>query len=349
MPQNILPRRLQRFLILLAFSFLAVVAAWGLTQWLQPAHDYSLFPPLIESALAGEPIQPIPETLDLDQRRVSLGEQLFHDPQLSRNGTIACATCHDLTKGGSDGLAISQGMAGSLTGLNSPTVFNIGFHTTLNWDGSAKTLAEQAEGPISSVGEMGGMPWPGIVKRLKASDDYPATFQQLYGDGVTPDNVKDAIATFQRSLITPNAPFDLYLKGNDSAISTQAKEGYERFKSYGCIACHHGMLVGGNMHQALGVVGDYFGDRGTPVTEKDLGRYNVTGNEWDRHVFKVPSLRNIAQTAPYFHDGHPKRLDEAIKLMGKYQLGVDIPQKDIDSIEQFLRSLTGEYQGKRLG
>lgn len=342
------PRRFRRWLSLALLCGVTAFMALVLAQFLQSTPEGPAVTATGEVAWADEPIQPIPLEMELDENRVALGDRLFHDPQLSSNGSISCATCHDLNKGGTDRLPISLGMGGSKTSLNSPTVFNTGFHSRFNWDGGAKTLEDQADGPIASVGEMGGMSWQSVVERLEQKTDYRAAFREVYVDGVTPDNIKDAIATFQRSLYTPNAPFDQYLRGNEEAISPQAKQGYDLFKAYGCVSCHQGMTVGGNMFQTLGIFEDYFADRGTPVIEADLGRYNVTGNELDRHVFKVPSLRNIALTAPYFHDGNAVSLDDAIKKMGKYQLGVDIPQEDVDQIMQFLLSLTGEYNGEPL-
>jgi cytochrome c peroxidase len=164
---------------------------------------------------------------------------------------------------------------------------------------------------------------------------------------MTPDTVADALATYQMSLITPNARFDRYLRGDKSAINQLEKTGYQLFKSYGCVACHQGVNVGGNMIATLGVMGDYFKDRGDE-TSADLGRFNVTQRESDKHRFKVPSLRNVAQTAPYFHDGSIDSLEDAIKTMAKYQLGQTIPDPDIDAIAQFLRSLTGELKGQAL-
>lgn len=341
-------KRAKKLLGLGLLFCIAILIALGMTQLWRNSPQGAPIAKADEIALPNEPIQPIPLEIELDDRRVALGDELFHDPLLSSNGTVSCATCHALNKGGTDQLPVSKGMGGSLTGLNAPTVFNSGFHARLNWDGRAKTLEEQSDGPIAAVGEMGGMSWPAVVDRLQDDDGYKASFKDVYADGVTPDNVRDAIATFQRSLYTPNAPFDKYLRGDDAAISAEAKQGYDLFKAYGCVACHQGVAVGGNMFQTLGIFGDYFADRGTPVIEADLGRFNVTRNELDRHVFKVPSLRNIAQTSPYFHDGNAATLQEAIQLMGKYQLGVEIPQTDIDLLMQFLRSLTGEYQGKPL-
>ena len=341
-------KRFKKALTLGALFCLAGLVAWGFSQFWKTTPEGPALSMVGEVAVAGEPIQPIPLELDLDDRKVALGNDLFHDSQLSSDGSVSCATCHPLDKAGTDRLPISKGMGGSLTGLNAPTVFNTGFHSRFNWDGKAKTLEDQADGPIAAVGEMGGMSWGEVVGRLQRSPDYQAAFKVIYSDGVTPDNVKDAIGIFQRSLYPPNAPFDKYLRGDEAAITDEEKQGYDLFKSYGCVSCHQGVAVGGNMFQTLGIFGDYFADRGTPIIAADLGRYNVTENELDRHVFKVPSLRNIALTAPYFHDGNAKTLDQAIKYMGKYQLGVDIPQEDVDMIMRFLRSLTGEYNGQSL-
>ena len=348
MHNNSLARKLNRVLALGLLFGLAISVAWGIQKLRQsapaPVAD-AFFTP--EVAVAAEPISPIPTELNLDPAKVALGDRLFHDPQLSSDNTVSCATCHLLNKGGTDRLPKSVGMLGSNTGINSPTVYNSGFHFRLNWDGQAETLEDQAEGPIAAAKEMGGIGWEEVVQKLQTSSEYVSAFKDNYRDGISPDNIKNALAIFQRSLYTPNAPFDLYLKGNKNAISPQAKEGYDLFKSYGCVSCHQGMLVGGNMFQSLGVFGDYFSDRGS-ITKADYGRYNVTGKEEDRYVFKVPSLRNVVLTSPYFHDGNPQTLDEAIKLMGKYQLGVDLPQNDVDAIMRFLRSLTGEYKGKPL-
>ncbi|MBE9067420.1 cytochrome B6 [Leptolyngbya cf. ectocarpi LEGE 11479] len=337
--------RFKKVAALLVLFCFAALAALGITRfWQRPVVETPGAAIAAETVLLPEPIQPIPLSVELDENKVQLGRELFNETRLSADNTVSCATCHALDKGGTDRKAISTGMAGGNTGLNSPTVFNTGFMHRLNWDGSARTLEEQTKGPIESVGEMGGMSWQDVVRKLGKLPKYGRGFDQAYQDGLTPENVRDAIAVYQRALFTPNAPFDQYLRGQKDAISDDAKAGYDLFKSYGCVSCHQGMLVGGNMFQTLGIFGDYFTDRGTPITEKDLGRYNVTQNDLDKHVFKVPTLRNVTLTSPYFHDGNPKTLDQAIKLMGQYQLGVDIPQTDVDLIMQFLQSLTGEIQ-----
>ena len=337
----------QKLVIIPITLFFAVVFfTWQSSQVTQETTSKFTFIPEATAAI-NEPVKPIPLKLELDENRVILGDKLFHDPQLSTDGTISCATCHDLEAGGTDRLRTSMGMNQHQTPVNSPTVFNSGFMFKQYWDGRVDTLEEQVNGPIETVGEMGGIPWENLLARLKASDEYVTMFREAYSDEITADNVRNAIATFERSLFTPNAPFDQYLRGNPDAITAQEKQGYELFKSYGCVTCHQGMLLGGNMFQTFGVMGDYFGDRGN-IIQADLGRFNVTGNERDRYVFKVPTLRNITLTAPYFHDGNADTLDQAIKIMAKYQLGIELPQKDVDLIMGFLNTLTGEYKNEPL-
>ena len=287
-----------------------------------------------------EPINPIPETVDVDPRKVELGKALFHDPVLSRDGTIACASCHDLASGGDDGRRVSIGIEGREGAINAPTVFNAGFNFKQFWDGRAKTLEAQIDGPIQNPVEMGNL-WPEVVAKLYRNDDYPGQFGAIYDDGITRKNVKNAIAEFMRSLITPNSPFDRWLKGDDDALSAHEKRGYALFKDYGCVSCHQGANVGGNMFQVFGVLNDYFKKRGD-ITDADLGLYNVTGNEEDRHSFKVPSLRMAAFTAPYLHDGNAETLRDAVDAMFEFQLGREAPDEDKDAIVAFIKTLAGE-------
>ncbi len=297
-------------------------------------------------SLINEPITPIPLKLELDENKVKLGELLFHDRQLSGDDMISCASCHKLNHGGVDLLPKSEGINNRIGEVNSPTVFNSGFNFKQFWDGRADTLEEQIEGPINSEIEMGSS-WPLIVRKLSSSPEYILSFRQLYSDGITKENIKDAIATFERSLYTPNSRFDFFLRGDKNAITEEEKEGYNRFKNYGCITCHQGVNVGGNLFQTFGLFGNYFKDRGN-ITRADFGRYNVTGKEEDRYLFKVPSLRNIVLTSPYFHDANAKTLEEAIAIMGKYQLGRNLSSEDIDLIIKFLKTLTGNYQDNPL-
>lgn len=301
---------------------------------------------LLVQARTREPIRPVPLSLPLDARKVSLGKKLFHEPMLSKNNQVSCASCHDLQKGGTDQRIHSLGINDSKGAINAPTVFNSGFHFKQFWDGRADTLEDQVDGPMQNELEMGST-WPEIVAKLQAAPAYAKAFKEIYPDGLQRQNVKNAIAEFERSLFTPNSRFDKYLRGDDQAITEDEKEGYKKFKTYGCITCHQGVNVGGNMFQPLGIMGDYFADRGN-ITESDLGRFNVTGNEEDKHVFKVPGLRNIALTAPYFHDGSAPTLEAAVATMAKYQLGRELPPQDLEQIVLFLKTLTGEYNGKPL-
>lgn len=293
-----------------------------------------------------EPIQPIPQTVRIDARKVDLGDRLFHDERLSGDNSISCAHCHALDQGGVDGIRHSFGVEGREGPINSPTVFNSGLNFVQFWDGRAVTLEDQVEGPVHAGKEMDSN-WSQVIQKLSADKKYPGDFKAIYRDGMTSENIKNAIAEFERSLNTPNSRFDRYLRGEADAISDDEKTGYTLFKDYGCVACHQGSNVGGNMYQTFGVMGNYFKDRGS-VTKVDYGRYNVTGNEKDRYVFKVPSLRLVTLTAPYFHDGSEEKLEDAIKVMAKYQLGRKIPDEDIRLIIIFLHTLAGEYNGTPL-
>jgi cytochrome c peroxidase len=225
-------------------------------------------------------------------------------------------------------------------------VFNSSLNFRQFWDGRAATLEEQIDGPVGSPLELGSG-WDEVVGKLREDPDYRGRFAGLYPDGVQARNVKDAIATFERSLLTPNSRFDRYLGGDRTALNTDERQGYERFKAYGCVACHQGAGLGGNMFAHFGVMEDYFAGR-DDLTEADLGRFPVTGRESDRHLFKVPSLRNVALTAPYFHDGSGKNLRVAVSVMARFQLGRRLSADETDQIVKFLETLTGEYDGAPL-
>ena len=294
------------------------------------------------------PIHPIFRQKNLDKNKVALGELLFHDPRLSSNNSVSCANCHNLAAGGVDSMPGSIGVNGGPGDVNSPTVFNAGLNFSQFWDGRAETLDEQVNSPIHNPVEMDSN-WPDIIGKLKTDKKYRSLFFETYSDGITAKNIRDAITVFEQSLVTVNSPFDRYLLGDKDAISVNARMGYEKFKEYGCIACHQGSNVGGNLYQPFGVMGDYFADRGLEIKKSDLGRYNVTGLEDDKYVFKVPSLRLAVLTAPYFHDGSAATLKDAVRIMVKYQLGRAATEQDEDLIVEFLHSLVGEYKGKRLG
>ncbi len=294
-----------------------------------------------KNSLANEPILPIPNVLEVDAKKAALGKRLFHEARLSGNNTISCATCHPLSNAGMDNSKVSAGIEGRLGSINTPTVFNSGFNYSQFWDGRAKTLQEQVDGPINNPNEMGS-DWQSVVNKLTNDSEYPRLFKALFSDGITPANIKDAIAEFELSLITPNSRFDRYLRGESTVLTQQEQDGYRLFKSYGCTSCHQGVNIGGNMYEKMGVFGDYFAVRGK-ITDVDYGRYNITAIEEQRHEFKVPSLRNVALTAPYFHDGNAPTLEEAVKLMSQYQLGRIMPDEDVAKIVAFLYTLTGDF------
>lgn len=331
--------------IVAALSALALTAVVA-PKYLTPA-SAPLYPPLTGSGSFGatDVVAPLPPAPILSAAKVALGARLFKDPRLSRDDSIACITCHDLTRGGTDRSPVSVGVDGKLGGINAPTVFNSGFSFVQFWDGRAATLEEQAAGPVHNPLEMDSN-WQQVLPKLQADGDYPEAFAQLYPDGITPANIVDAIATFERSLATPDARFDRYLRGDYDALSSREIEGYRLFRTLGCTSCHQGALLGGNMYQKFGVMRDYFAGRQS--TAADLGRYNVTKREEDRHVFKVPSLRNVAVTAPYFHDASAATLEQAVVVMARHQLGRELEPRDVTAIAAFLRSLTGQWQGKPL-
>ena len=291
-----------------------------------------------------EPITPIPLKLDIDPRKVAIGRQLFNDTRLSTDNTIACSHCHNLAYGGVDGLPRSIGVGGQAGKINTPTVFNSGFNFRLFWDGRAASLEELVESPIFNQIEMGSN-WEEIVNKLEKDAVYSSEFAAIYPDGIQPDHISEVIAAFVRSLTTPNGKFDRYLRGDKDALNADELAGYELFKKIGCISCHQGMNVGGNMYEKIGLFGDYFSQRGN-IQEVDYGRYNITKNEEHRFEFRVPSLRNVALTAPYFHDGSADKLEKAVAIMGKYQLGIDLNNDEIGKIVKFLNTLTGVYQAE---
>jgi PAS domain S-box-containing protein len=270
----------------------------------------------------GAAIRPLVTPTDLDPRKVALGERLFRDPRLSADDSIACSTCHVLESGGVDHRRFSVGLGGAEATANAPTVFNSSLGFRQFWDGRALTLEEQVDGPLTSHLEMGSS-WNYALAKLSKDPSLVREITTLYPSGVDAPNLRNAIATFERSLITPHSRFDRYLAGERGAINEEETRGYLIFTDFGCVSCHQGAGIGGNMFQRFGVLGDYFKDRGTE-TSADLGRYNVTHLERDRHVFKVPSLRNVAVTAPYFHDGTAETLDAAVHVMARYQLAREL-------------------------
>ena len=299
----------------------------------------------LAESIDSEPITPVPAAEALDPAKIELGRRMFHDVRLSRGDRVSCASCHDLARGGDDGRARSETNDGRPSDFNASTVFNAALNARLNWRGNFRTLTEQNEAVLLDPRLMNAT-WPELLAKLRAGAGYRAAFKALYG-GPEREHVLDALATFQRSLLTPDARFDRYLRGERDAITAEEARGYQLFKAYGCIACHQGVNVGGNLFQRFGVFYDPFAARGN-AGAADLGRYTITGREDDRKVFRVPSLRNVAVTSPYFHDGSAASLAEAVDIMARSQLGRELPRDDIDLIIRFLRTLTGVYRGQSL-
>lgn len=288
-----------------------------------------------------EPIRPLPPINpdDLNTPMVNLGRQLFHDTRLSGDGTLTCASCHGIDVGGDDNLATATGIRGQKGPINVPTVLNSGFNFRQFWDGRAPSLDEQARGPVAAGIEMGA-DWDVVVATLSEDDSLKDQFKTVFGTAdISQDLVVHAIARFEETLTTP-APFDRFLMGDVKAISSDAAIGYSKFKNYGCASCHQGINVGGNLYQQFGV-----------LQNVEVESFNVTGGEpvvkeRDKEVtmVKVPTLRNIELTAPYFHGGKIKDLHTAVRIMGFSQIGTVIPEEDIAHIVEFLKSLTGDWQ-----
>ena len=321
----------------------AAIAVFAAIVWNRDsariAEPLGVNPPLLAAdTTTDEPILPLPRVTALDPQIAALGRDLFHDLRLSGNNTVSCASCHSLALAGTDHRPMSFGVGGAIGTVNAPTVLNSGFNFRQFWNGRAATLENQIDGPTQAPAEMASS-WPQILAKLRRDSRYVKAFRAHYRDGVTADNVRNAIATYERSLVTPSR-FDRFLRGDRAAITARERAGYEIFKQYGCASCHQGVNVGGNMYQVFGVMDDYFAHRGN-MKDADLGRYAVTHDERDRHVFKVPSLRNVAQTAPYFHDGSAATLPLAVRVMGWYQLGRALTDEEIDLLVGFLTTLDG--------
>ncbi|MEG1573566.1 MAG: cytochrome c peroxidase [Bacteroidales bacterium] len=297
---------------------------------------------LLANKLASEPISPILYNIPVDSQKVALGFKLFHDTRLSSDNTISCASCHPLGTGGMDNKQFSTGVNNALGGVNAPTVYNSVFNFVQFWDGRAATLAAQAAGPPLNPIEMASKSFDEIIAKLKKDKEFTKEFTSVYPEGYSEASITDAVQEFEKTLVTVDCPFDQYLKGNVAALTAQQKVGYESFKKYECATCHGGVNIGGNSYELMGKRNDYFSDRNTAITEEDFGRFKQTHSEYDRHRFKVPTLRNIALTAPYFHDGTITSLKTAVSYMGLYQLGVNIPEKDADDIVAFMNTLTGK-------
>ena len=283
-----------------------------------------------------EPIKLIQAAQVSDAGKVELGKKLWFEPRLSMSGIISCNTCHNLSMGGTDNLKTSIGHGWKAGPVNSPTVFNSSLAIAQFWDGRAADLKEQAGGPIQADVEM-NMPHTLAVGILQSIPGYVDEFKRVYGkDKIDIDMITDSIAEFEKTLVTPNARFDKWLAGDDKALTEKELAGYTLFKESGCVACHNGPAAGGTSFQRMGVVEPY------KTSSPAEGRSAVTGVDADRFNFKVPTLRNVELTYPYFHDGEAATLEQAVDTMGRLQLGRTYSQDEIGQIVAFLKTLTGE-------
>jgi len=285
---------------------------------------------------ADEPIQVIKPVQQVNLAQVELGKKLYFDPRLSKSGHISCNSCHNLSMGGTDNLKTSIGHKWAQGPINAPTVLNSSLNLAQFWDGRAKDLKEQAGGPIANPGEMASNHTL-AVNVVQSIPGYVREFKLVFGnDKVDIDKVTQAIAEFEKTLVTPNSRFDLWLLGKKDALTEQELAGYKLFKESGCVSCHNGPAVGGNSFQKMGVVEPY------KAKSPAQGLSAVTGKDADRFKFKVPTLRNVALTYPYFHDGEAETLTEAVDVMGRLQLGKKFSAEENAKIVAFLKTLTGD-------
>ncbi len=315
-----------------------------LARWIAQTRAELFATGLAAEEFAGEPVCPIAGGIPVDSAKVVLGYRLYHDGRISADGTVSCATCHPLDKGGMDNTRTSEGIFGQFGGVNAPTVYNAVYNHKQFWNGRAADLAEQAAGPPVNPVEMGTQSWDDIVARLRTDKELVRAFENTYPEGLTAQTVTDAIGEFEKTLTTPDSPFDRYLKGDKNALTAAEIAGYEAFKEHKCATCHTGQLMGGQSFEYFGITDDYFAHRPAeiPTVEDDKGLFGFTGDSLDIGRFKVPTLRNIALTAPYLHDGSAATLEEAVGKMMRYQIGEPEDDPHIPEIVAFLRTLTGK-------
>lgn len=314
-------------------------------------HDFSKKPIVEKSELLTKAsnffksVSTLPEE-NITPEKIDLGKKLFYDKALSKNGTISCNSCHNLDSYGVDNKSLSVGDTKELGVRNSPTVIHASLHSMQFWDGRAKDVEEQAKGPLLNPVEHGIPNAAFLEKKLRAIPEYQAMFKKVFPkdkEPITFDNLANAIGAFERRLI-PKSKFDDYLDGNESALNDQEKKGLNSFIDNGCISCHSGVALGGQMFQKFGVYGDYA--KVTHSKKIDKGLFDLTKKEGDQFLFKVPGLRNVEKTAPYFHDGSVSSLNEAVKMMSKLQLNKDISDEDSNNMVAFLKTLTADVDVK---
>ena len=338
------------------------LAHWGssLTQsktdialdWVKQ-HREQFYPNELAAAeFKNEPVRPIPDSVAVDPAKVQLGKELYHDTRLSGDNTVSCASCHAIETAGVDNEQFSDGIGGQLGGINAPTSYNSVFNFVQFWDGRAATLAEQAAGPPLNPVEMGSKSFDEIAAKLAEDADFSKRFLAVYPEGLNEKTITDAIAEYEKTLLTPDCPFDLYLKGDKNAMTADQIEGYALFKDYKCATCHVGVIMGGQSYELMGQRANYFQNREenekSGLTDSDNGRWAQTKVERDRYRFKTPTLRNVALTWPYYHDGSVPTLEKAIEMMAEYQVGRKMPESEVAKVKTFLDALTGKYQGETL-
>ena len=291
-------------------------------------------------------IRPIPVAnfFNPDPAKVALGKKLFHDTQLSRDNSISCASCHNLDSGGTEHVQISSRPKQRIGTLNTPTVLNAAYNIAQYWDGRAKDLKEQASMALTNPAEMDSN-WGVAIAHLEKDSKFLADFKTVYPAGLSSDSISDAIAEYEKTLITPGSRFDKYLNGDKAALSNEEKIGFELFKKHECFTCHTGPALGGLTYKRLGAQKDYYKESDK---NKDIGRTAVTHNMADLHRVKVPSLRNIELTAPYFHNGSASTLEDAVKVMSEYQIEKSMTDDECKKVVAFLRTMTGNLDGKPL-
>lgn len=294
---------------------------------------------------------PAPADNPTTPEKVELGKMLYFDPRLSSNGTVSCFSCHNIMEGGDDHRSTSIGVHGQAGGRNAPTVWNAAFHSVQFWDGRAATLEDQAKGPPVNPIEMGMSDLDATTRRIKQIPGYQPYFEKAFGAGdtITIDNIAKAIAAYERTLITPDSPYDRYAKGDKQALSPQQVRGLETFASVGCVACHSGP----NFNGPKLPVGQGFFQKFPTYSDNqyvtiyrlmdDTGRMKVTNKEADKNLWRVPTLRNLVYTAPYMHNGSVKSLDEAVRVMARTQINKNLTNDQVKDIVAFLESLTGKF------
>ncbi len=317
----------------------------GIMNWIRSVRTANYATGTAAPAFASDMLQPVPDSVDEDPAKVALGDKLFHDTRLSGDNSVSCASCHSLDKGGTDQRQYALGVGDTEGGINSPTVYNSGLHFAQFWDGRAANLEEQADGPVNNPAEMASN-WQEVCTKLNQDPEFIEQFNAVYPEGPSKESMIDAIATFERTLVTPNSKFDRYLKGETDTLNAEELKGHQLFMEFGCATCHVGKAMGGQSYEKMGRTKDFF--TGRKLTDADNGRYNVTKDEADRHKFKTPTLRNIAVTEPYFHDGSTSDLEEVVRVMAEYQIGKTMTDDQVTAVTAFLNTLTGEYKGKIL-